>query len=365
VDLGQGRFALKARSSLSPRKSAAFRLLGLAVAAAVLLVVFTAAELVLRLCGLPAAADPSAAPPGQLESAKDPRLGWIFPASTEGVFRRGPGETVERTNSLGLRSPEIDAAGDGTTRILVTGDSFAFGWGVRESESFPRRLEAMLRERLPGRRIDVVNAAVPGYSVWQQRAMVERLAGEMRVDAVVSTFSLSNDPIDEVRIRRFAPDRLLEYSPRPMDAGSVLARAIGKSRVLGWIDLRTRGAQFQLGNVLPGAVSAAEASLGELIGSCHERGAPVLLVLVPRRSEIEGAGISRQAARLMTGGARRMWERVLERHAVPGVDLSEAVAAANARGPAYLLDDPHWTPAGSEAVARALVDPVMELLPAR
>jgi lysophospholipase L1-like esterase len=339
--------------------------LGLAVAAGVLLLVFAAAELVLRLCGLPAPADPSEAPPGQLESTKHPRLGWIFPASAEGVFRRGPGEAVERTNSLGLRSPEIDAADSTATRILVTGDSFAFGWGVRESESFPRRLEEMLRERLPGRRIDVVNAAVPGYSVWQQRAMVERLAEEMRPDAVVCTFSLSNDPIDEVRIRRFVPDRLAEYSPRPMDARSALASLIEKSRVLGWIDLRTRGAQFQIGNVLPGAVKAAGASLGELVLSCRERGAPVLLVLVPRRAEIADAGVSRAAARFMTGGARRMWARVLERHSVPGVDVSAAVAAADAREPAYLPDDPHWTPAGNEAVARALVEPVTELLAAR
>jgi lysophospholipase L1-like esterase len=353
VDLRDGRPTLKL-------KAAAFRLLALAVAAGVLLVLFAAAELVLRVRGRPEPADPSLAPAGQLASAKDPALGWIFPPSTEGVFRRGAGEVVERTNRLGLRSPEI--VGGGAVRVVVTGDSFAFGWGVPERDAFPRRLEAMLRERLPERAVEVVNAAVPGYSVWQQRAMVERLTDELTIDAVVSTFSLSNDMIDEVRIRRFAPDRLTEYAPRPLAENSRLARLIGRSRVLAWIDLRTRGAQFQIGNVLPGSVRVAGESLGELVAACRERDLPVLLVLVPRRAEVVGAGIPRLVARGMTRGARRMWERVLEERDVAGVDLTAAVAVASEREAAYLPDDPHWTPAGHEAVAGALVEPLVELL---
>jgi lysophospholipase L1-like esterase len=353
VDLRDGRPALKL-------KAAAFRLLALAVPAGALLALFAASELVLRLRGVPEPADPALAPAGQLASAKDPALGWIFPPSTEGVFRRGAGEVVERTNRLGLRSPEI--VDGGAVRVVVTGDSFAFGWGVPERDAFPRRLEAMLRERLPGRAVEVVNAAVPGYSVLQQRAMVERLADELTIDAVVSTFSLSNDMIDEVRIRRFAPDRLTEYAPRPLAENSRLARLIGRSRVLGWIDLRTRGAQFQVGNVLPGSVRLAAESLGELVTACRERGVPILLVLVPRRAEIADSGIPRLVARAMTGGGRRAWERVVREQEVGGVDLTAAVAAANEREAAYLPDDAHWTPAGHEAVARALVEPVAELL---
>jgi lysophospholipase L1-like esterase len=251
------------------------------------------------------------------------------------------------------------------TRILVTGDSFAFGWGVREGESFPRRLEAMLRERFPGRRIEVVNAGIPGYSLYQQRAMLERMVGGLRVDAVVSTFSLSNDMVDEVRIRRFAPDRLVQYSPRPRDADSALSRLIERSRVLTWIDLRTRGAQFQLWNVLPGSVRDAEESLAEIVRFCREKDLPLLLVLLPRRAEVEGEGISGRVTRWATGGGRRMFARVVAQESVPTVDVTAAIAGVQAREPAYLPDDPHWTPAGNEAVAALLVQPVAGLLAAR
>lgn len=67
------------------------------------------------------------------------------------------------TNSLGLRGAGVPArkAAD-AYRILVVGDSFAFGYGVEDWESFPARLESALRERRPG--VEVLNAGVPGWS---------------------------------------------------------------------------------------------------------------------------------------------------------------------------------------------------------
>jgi lysophospholipase L1-like esterase len=72
-------------------------------------------------------------------------------------------------NSEGYRGPERPYRNDtdGVYRILCVGDSITFGFNVDQDASYPRRLEAALRERHPGRRIEVVDAGVPGWS-WLQ-----------------------------------------------------------------------------------------------------------------------------------------------------------------------------------------------------
>lgn len=355
------------RPVLSGRRKAVFGLLTVGVGLGLLLVVFAVAEIVLRFAQRESPAPRAEAAGEFLACDKDAAVGWIFPPSAEGIFRRGARSVRGRTNEWGLRSPPLGERDSALVRILVIGDSFVFGWGVAEAEAFPRRLEALLRARHPSRRIEVVNAGIPGYSLWQQRALLERLTVSFRVDAVISTFSLSNDVVDELRIRRYAPDRLLAYQPRPLDPKSGLAGLIAKSRVLEWIDLRTRALQFQIANVLPAGLDAAEESLDGIVTKCREEGIPVLFFLLPKRTEIEGAAPRRTLARWMTGSARRMVERATARNAVSLVDVTPAIERLEraAAGSAYLPDDPHWTAAGHEAVATAVVDAVDSLIASR
>src|SRR5262245_12490964 len=69
-----------------------------------------------------------------------------------------------RTNSFGLRSPEVAIPKPpGTVRILLLGDSFTFGFKAVESDVFARRIEDRLR-RQPGLSLaEVVNAGVLSY----------------------------------------------------------------------------------------------------------------------------------------------------------------------------------------------------------
>jgi len=72
------------------------------------------------------------------------------------------------TNNLGLRGPDVDERKPRrTTRVLCLGDSTTFGWGVSDEESYPRVAEAALAEAggLFGRRTEVLNAGVPGYTL--------------------------------------------------------------------------------------------------------------------------------------------------------------------------------------------------------
>ena len=68
-----------------------------------------------------------------------------------------------RTNRFGLRGPDpVLPKPPGRMRILMLGDSYTFGFPVRDEETFSHLIEAGLRER--GYNVDVINGGVSGYS---------------------------------------------------------------------------------------------------------------------------------------------------------------------------------------------------------
>jgi lysophospholipase L1-like esterase len=93
--------------------------------------------------------------------------------------------------------------GEDTFRIILLGDSFAFGWGVEEDETFAFHLEQILNKRLEGKpNVEVINFGVPGYSTFQQVALFEEKGMEYKPDAVLVYF-VDNDFGMPFFIRRF------------------------------------------------------------------------------------------------------------------------------------------------------------------
>jgi len=70
-------------------------------------------------------------------------------------------------NSLGLRGKEDFPfeKPDGEIRVLCLGGSTTAGEDVADDETYPAQLEQLLRARLPGRSIRVINAGIPSYDV--------------------------------------------------------------------------------------------------------------------------------------------------------------------------------------------------------
>ena len=90
-------------------------------------------------------------------------------------------------NSLGLRSPEISLRHPPhSLRVAVIGASSVMGATERDNEhTFPAQLEGLLREAMPHKRIDVINAGIAGYSLADERAMLERRMAPLRADLVI------------------------------------------------------------------------------------------------------------------------------------------------------------------------------------
>jgi len=204
--------------------------------AAPLVLTFVVMEVVLRVGDAHDPATPAPANGGTrwLTGEKSSELGWIFPPDTTGIYRSSGRHTVVTTNTWGLRGPAV-STDTLTDRVLVLGDSYAFGWGVADEDGFVRRLETDLRRKFPDAPLEVINGGLPGFSIYQQVRMLMYVRRRTRIAAVVATISLANDLVDELRIRRFAPDHLAEYSYELREPDSMLSRLVGASRALTWV----------------------------------------------------------------------------------------------------------------------------------
>jgi lysophospholipase L1-like esterase len=98
-------------------------------------------------------------------------------------------------NSHGLRGPETTYEKPaGTLRILNLGDSVAMGWGVREEDSYGRRLEQRLNEQGAGAlRYEVINAGVPGWNLENALAYLQAEGLTYGPDLILLDLTTVND----------------------------------------------------------------------------------------------------------------------------------------------------------------------------
>jgi hypothetical protein len=78
------------------------------------------------------------------EATRD-RYRWMAPVRLDAVARRAPWAVEFRYNAQRFRDAEPAPRRRGVRRVVVVGDSFTEGQGVKEPDTYPRRLEALLR----------------------------------------------------------------------------------------------------------------------------------------------------------------------------------------------------------------------------
>jgi len=120
--------------------------------------------------------------PAELKQAflPDPQLLWRMKPG----FDFGQG--YPKLNRQGFRGPDFTPAkAPGTFRIAGLGDSFTFG--LPETD-YPSLLQDHLARRWPGKKVEVMNFGVPGYSSLQGLRLLTRQALPMRPDLVMIVF---------------------------------------------------------------------------------------------------------------------------------------------------------------------------------
>ncbi|HTF35972.1 MAG TPA: hypothetical protein VK714_19985 [Myxococcota bacterium] len=156
-----------------------------------LALLFVAGEVVLRLA--PWWGGRSADPPFN-PYRPDGRTGFALRAGADAVHTTGEFSVPVHVNALGLRGPERTVGKPpGTARVLVLGDSFAFGFGVAQDETFSAQLERLLGER--GLQVEVLSSGVPGWSLDNELVYLRTEGFELEPDLILVA-SCENDLSD-------------------------------------------------------------------------------------------------------------------------------------------------------------------------
>lgn len=241
-----------------------------------------------------------------------------------------------RTNSFGMRSPErpLEKA-PGVYRIALMGDSFAFGWGVREEEGFAHVIERELNEKIKGeRRFEVLNFGIPGYSTFQEVALFQERAMRFSPDAVL-VFLVDND---------FEFPFFIKDPGKP----SGLVQSFSLARIGRPDDKRLRAQKELMKGKGP------VPSLRKLSAFAREQSIPVYVVVNPRR---DWRAISKRLARLRSDPGLQFldigdqFERYVDQHKLSNEELN-------------LPNDPHPTALRhriyGELIAQHLLAPLTE-----
>lgn len=129
---------------------------------------------------------------------------FVYASDPRGVFDEDGGVVnhINRHGCRGATFPEKKPAG--TLRVLGIGDSYTFGEGVKDDETFLARLQGLINgdatarhggEGGPGA-AEVLNCGVSGYNTGEEVLMLERRYLDFEPDLVLLTFVI-NDAYDE------------------------------------------------------------------------------------------------------------------------------------------------------------------------
>lgn len=90
------------------------------------------------------------------------------------------------TNAMGLRGPErtLDKP-HGVRRVLILGDSIAFGYGVRYEDSVAQKLEGLLNQRRSTERFEVIDSGVQSFNTTQEVTYFREQGIALNPDVVV------------------------------------------------------------------------------------------------------------------------------------------------------------------------------------
>ncbi|MFO0947777.1 MAG: carbohydrate binding domain-containing protein [Planctomycetota bacterium] len=129
--------------------------------------------------------------------------------------------TVEYSmNAEGFRDRDrLPGKQEGIYRVACLGDSFTFGQGVHEPDTFVRRIENLLNADKPANvtMIDVMNFGICGFCTWQERKLYNEIAAKYEPDLVLVTM-VHNDhlsPGEEAKLG-------LNANQQPAAGGNVL-----------------------------------------------------------------------------------------------------------------------------------------------
>jgi lysophospholipase L1-like esterase len=283
------------------------------------------------------------------------------------------------TNRLGLRGADIAIEKPpGVRRILLLGDSIAFGFGVADEDTFAALLERDLNGRAgAGVRYDVINAGQPAFNTHQEVTYFATEGQQLSPDAVIIALYW-NDIHSEMLQHADADGRLIEGSPdaelsrseRIWSSAPVMAvrNFVKRSRLIYLVldRLRTLSASSATDEVSNTYMSVllgrpdqrvedgwrqVEDNLSRLATLCRERSVPLVLAIMPMAERLSD--------RFPTSQYPARVEEICHRLGIPYVDLHGPFRQAIANGPLFINYDLAHPNEKGHAIIASELDRVM------
>jgi len=118
----------------------------------------------------------------------------VYPSNPRGYFDTDGG-VIMSVDAHGLRRGEREITQEkqlGVTRLLLLGDSFTFGVGVRDEDTFARDLDRQLNRGATAPRFEVLNAGVQGYNTRDEVLYLENEWLAFEPDIVLIVFYVND-----------------------------------------------------------------------------------------------------------------------------------------------------------------------------
>ncbi len=301
----------------------------------------------------------------------DAARGWKNKPSTTAVYGEAEFAIEVRHNALGFRGHEIAREKpDGVRRVLVLGDSFAYGIGVADDETFAARLERMV----PG--LEVINAGVNGYGTAQELLALRDEGPALQPDVVLLAFfwnDVGNSYTRDFPRFRLEGERLVwpaplaTLPPPPTTTRRAWLRhsyvyrfASDRLKLVGyWLKVALHLPLETTDFVDPGEREDAwrleAALLREIRDLSRRAGAELAIAAIPDQVQVEPdvTVVGLDPADYEVLGRL---ERIAAELGVPLIDLAPALRAERERSGErlYYPKDRHLNARAHEAVARAL-----------
>lgn len=120
----------------------------------------------------------------------DEILGYRHASGFKGfAYREGVFNCFVEISQYNLRQANIDEQLQFSRRVLILGDSFAFGLGVKEENGFAN----LLQKRLNSKGIGIINGSQTGYSPKQEVEFGMSLVPIVKPEVIILCLFLTND----------------------------------------------------------------------------------------------------------------------------------------------------------------------------
>lgn len=274
------------------------------------------------------------------------------------------------TNSDGLRYRfEAEEIPDAGFRVLFLGDSFVFGSGLGRENALPQRFERGLRQTLGTQQVHVVNAAWPSASPMLALRLLQDLGERYRPDLILYGFDMT-DFRDDLMYRNLLEKRgiyrLIDIMPASLWLAGRVVREVPAERLYEMVFRMPRDRFFAVNrplietrrNMMPVWQKLVEIERF----SRQQLHADFRLIVLPRNfqySDRESPNSWERGDYENLGPWVKEPFRFFEEQAVEAPFEVHSLLPAFEETevfPTCYVGDPHWTPAGTQVAADALVE---------